>query len=787
MHDSPQDFIVLKPYTYAVIADPAIIKDGEPMKDKHGSIRVRNGEQEIRTDKDYPEPFPLYPGEILRKIDSLTVVPRDYALKLRANRAFTDTEGKKHEAGDEWMVKGPKIYVPRIEEDKVQLIQPIIIEKNKAIKLRAKLDCTDCYNKKRAAGEEWLVREQGSYLLNINEVLVEVVSAIILTEKKALHLTATRTFTDAYEKERKAGEEWLVTKEMTSIHICDVYEKVIQQVDITVLKNNEYCYLLNPLENGLNQMGKKVLIKGPKAFFLNPGETLDGGIKPNYVLADDEGLLLKAIERYTDSEVGEKLAGDFWMVHGPRNFVPPVEVVVVERRQAIPLDTIEGIYVRNNNTGTVTAVTGKTYMLKAEEELAKKDLPDVVGDLLRTQGGIKARAPHSVVTFRVAYNNVVQIYDYKMKKSRVVFGPDLVMLNPDEQFTVNYLSGGTPKVPGRVKSLYISLGPTFSTDKIDQVETSDHARLELKLSYNWKFRVHDPQVDGPKIFNVRDFIGDMCSSMASRIRATVASMPFDQFHKSSARSIRKAIFGVDPNTGKIIDDLFIDANNLVIFNVDIQSAEPMDKKTKESLQKTVTQAIEITTKMQEQEARRQADKIEQEEKGKLDCLILENKARVEEAKKKLLELKADSDSIKSKGQAIGEAKAKAQAAEISAQADVVFADLQATAKKVKELAEIEHQKEMNAIELAHQKQLNELRIKKAKELAEVESGKFKSVMNAIGQGTLVSIAKAGPEMQSQMLGSLGLQGYMLMDSKNPINLFTAASGMMATADEKKAE
>ena len=783
LHDRPQDFIVLKPYTYAVIADPIIAKEGLPVKDKHGSIKVRNGEQEIRTDKDYPEPFPLYPGEILRKIDSLTVVPRDYALKVRANRAFVDIEGKKHEAGDEWLIKGPTIYVPRIEEDKVQLIQPIIIEKNKAIKLRAKLDCIDCNNKKRAAGEEWLVRDQGSYLLNINEVLVEVVTAIILTEKKALYLTATRTFTDVYEKERKAGEEWLVTKEMGSVHVCDVYEKVIQLVDITILKNNEYCYLLNPLEGGLNQMGKKVLLKGPKAFFLNPGETLEGGIKQNYVLADDEGLLLKAIETYSDSEVKDKFAGDFWMVYGPRNYVPPVEVLVIERRKAIPLDTIEGIYVRNNNTGTVTSVTGKTYMLKSEEELAKKDLPDVVTELLKTQGGVNYRAPHSVVTYKVGYNNVVQIYDYKLKKSRVVFGPNLVMLNPDEQFTVNYLSGGTPKVPGKIKSLYISLGPTFSTDKIEQVETSDHARLELKLSYNWKFRVNNFDIDGPKIFNVRDFIGDMCSSMASRIRAVVASMPFDQFHKSSARSIRKAIFGVDPTTSKIVDDLFIDANNLVIFNVDIQSAEPMDKKTKESLQKTVTQAIEITTKMQEQEARRQANKIEQEEKGKLDCLILESRSLVEEAKKKLLEFKADSDSIKSKGQAIAEAKAKAQASEIAAQADVNFADLQSQAKKVKEMADIEHQKEMNAIELAHQRQLNELRIKKAKELSGVESGKFKSIMTAIGKDTLVNIAKAGPEMQSQMLNSLGLQGYMLMDSKNPINLFTAAHGMVSTSEK----
>ena len=403
-----------------MIGDPVIMKDGEPMKDKHGSIKIRNGEQEIRIDKDYPEPFPLYPGEILKKIDNLTVVPRDFALKVRANRTFTDTEGNKHEAGDEWLIKGPAIYIPKIEEVKVQLINPIIIEMNKAIKLRAKFDCVDCYGKNRAAGEEWLVREQGSYLLNINEILIEVVSAFIITDTTAFHLTSTRTFTDIYGKERKAGEEWLITKDMATTHICDVYEKLINEIPINVLSNNEYCYLLNPLEDGINQMGKKILIKGPHAFFLNPGELLEGGIKPNYILSDDEALLMKALEQYEDSEVGKKLPGDYWMVNGPRNYIPPVEVEVIERRKAIPLDVIEGIYIRNNTTGSVNSVTGKTYMLAADEELARKDIPDVVVELLRAQGGVTNIKPHSVVTFRVPYNSAVQIYDYKLKKSRVI-------------------------------------------------------------------------------------------------------------------------------------------------------------------------------------------------------------------------------------------------------------------------------------------------------------------------------------------------------------------------------
>jgi len=44
---------------------------------------------------------------------------------------------------------------------------------------------------------------------------------------------------------------------------------------------------------------------------------------------------------------------------------------------------------------------------------------------------------------------------------------------------------------------------------------------------------------------------------------------------------------------------------LVITNVDVQSVEPVDAQTRESLQKSVTLAIEITTKSQEAESQHQ--------------------------------------------------------------------------------------------------------------------------------------------------------------------------------------
>jgi len=51
------------------------------------------------------------------------------------------------------------------------------------------------------------------------------------------------------------------------------------------------------------------------------------------------------------------------------------------------------------------------------------------------------------------------------------------------------------------------------------VETSDHARLSLKLEYNWRFRFENER---EKIFQVPDFVGDACKAVASRVCGEVA-------------------------------------------------------------------------------------------------------------------------------------------------------------------------------------------------------------------------------------------------------------------------
>jgi len=530
-------------------------------------------------------------------------------------------------------------------------------------------------------------------------------------------------------------------------------------------------------ESGRNQLGKRELRKGEGSFFLRPGERLENGIQNVHVLEDDEALLLGAREAHEDGKVLRN-PGERWMIRGPCDYVPPIPVDIVEKRRSIPLDQNEGIYVRDIKSGQVRAVTAESYLLKENEELWEKIVPSVVEELLlkdvsrdqKERGRTSQRDKTRVICYRTPHNSAVQIYDYKAKKSRVVYGPDLVMLGPDEQFTIQSLSGDVPKRPHVIKSLCLLLGPDFMTDVV-VVETSDHARLSLKISYNWHFEydVHD-EGKSATIFSVPDFVGDTCKAIASRVRGIVAAHSFDNFHKGSATIIREAVFGTEVD-GKPRNRFVFSANNLVITNIDIQSVEPVDSRTRDALQKSVQLAIEITTKSQEAEARHEAERREQQARGRLERQKIQDEAEAEKSRRSLLELQAASAAVESTGQATAEAKARAQAADIEGKAAVKQSELSSEAESIKSLSLLEQKKASQIAALTHQKALDDLEITKAKDLAEIEAEKFKSIVEAIGAETLAAVAQAGPEMQAKLLSGLGLKSFLLTDANSPLNIF----------------
>jgi len=424
----PEKMIIVGPRQYIKIKNPIEKKDDSPIFDEYGNAVLRWGEEEIRIE---PKPFPLYPGEeIVGSAEKIITIEETQALKLEATQQFFDSRDKlNRNAGDQWLLRGPLTYYPRVEERVLERIDATLIGQNTALKLIAIQDTKDSEGNIHKAGEEWLVTTPGHYLPNIYELVDGLVQGYILTELKALKLEAISSFTDQFKTKHKAGEQWLVKNTQISVYIPGVYEKVIGEVQLTVLSESQYCFVLNPfdIKSGKNRYGCRELRRGQNSFFLYPGEELESGIKDNEVLAVDETLLVRAVSQFQDGEILRK-PGSKWLINGPCEYVPPVQVEVVTKRKAIALDKNEGIYVRDLQTGKVSMISGRSYTLQAHEELWEKNLPKEVEELIAagsttrdhstTENVVSFRGNKSkVVSYRVPYNAACQIYDYSKKKS----------------------------------------------------------------------------------------------------------------------------------------------------------------------------------------------------------------------------------------------------------------------------------------------------------------------------------------------------------------------------------
>jgi len=798
-----QKMITIPPRRYIFIENPVRREDvkagpdpgarGEVSFDEHGQALIRHGQKEVRLVQD---PFPLFPGEVAHKMQKLRTVYKNRALRLRALQNMVDNNGKERNAGEEWLFEGPGTYTPQVHAQYVKEIKADVVKENCALMLRATRDTVDREGNKRVAGEEWLVERIGSYLSGVYEEVVDTLKAAVLTDRKAIHVRALITFVDRFNIERKCGQRWLVTNEQCHSFIPSVNEKVEKNVNITTLTSRQYCVVVDPYDSDLNKnlRGQLRQIRGESSFFLHPNEKLQLGIQNVNVLQEEDGLILRCLTSFEDNsgdEVVYRKTGERWLIRGPMEYVPPVDVVIEKTVKAIPLDKNEGVYVQNVKTGKIRAVIGETYMMNEDEELWNKELAPLVEallnlssdfgkiptDLLAQQNSI-VRDKSQVVTYRVPHNTAVQIYDFGTEKGRVVFGPEMVLLGPEEEFTPLSLSGSVPKRPNKVKTLHLLLGPDFFNDEII-VETADHARLKLTLSYNWHY---EPDADNEsKIFAVSDFVGDACKAMASRIRGAVARETFDDFHKNSAPLIRASVFGrAHAQEG---GRFRFAANNLVITGIDIKSVDPVDDKTREQLAKSVQIAIEITTSAQQASAKQEAEKIAQEARGRLQRQTLSDEAESEKVQTSLSRMKAETRAVEATGMARAQAQSNAERAMIQAESDVMQAELETEALRIEASAKHSRLAAERELEIDYMQQKYDLEAAKAEVEAEIETRKFTEMVKTIGKETIKSIAMAGPAMQAKLLEGLGIESTLIMDGNSPINLFSTANGMLGAKSD----
>ncbi|KAG5505660.1 hypothetical protein JKF63_04995 [Porcisia hertigi] len=607
-----------------------------------------------------------------------------------------------------------------------------------------------------------------SFMLQPGEYCTPPLTALVLKEDEALLHVALQTYTEADGTVREGGSRWLVYGPRQ--YIPPVHARVVERRQVIKIDDNCGVYVRNI------QTGRVRSVFGAP-FMLSADEQLWERPMSAYVrrlLAEPRQSL-----RITDMSASERMDASLeegratrWMARGG------------QLSSTFDVEAVAG--------GCYSSSSSDSCMDDADHDLVHENIDADVQQLL--DAAIRNAHPprlsrnirrYHVITANVEHNTLMRLSDTSTGYSRVVAGPATVFLEPHEHFTPLFLSGGRPKQSHQIHSLSLYLGPDYMADIIE-VETRDHARLRLHLAYNWEFgsvssSAQVGTVDTRLAFNIPDFVGEACKALASRVRSTIAGQTFEFFHCNSSTLIRQAIF-TPAADGSIVthgDSLCFTANGLLITTVDVQSVEPVDMKTRTALTKSVQLAVEIITKAQESDASHQAAILEEEAKGAVDLQLMHDRAEAEQQRTELLRVMGENTGLELCGASRAQALAESAARLAEAQAEADATPIRCAAHSVGIDAELEVLRKRAELDLAHRQLMNNLAIDKIRRLADIEATKYEKIMDSLGKETLIAIANAGPELKAQLLGKLGLRGFVVTDGRTPINMLSLGDKLTA--------
>lgn len=538
------------------------------------AVQRRAGETwTVRTTGAY---FPPPRARVAKVVAAVPLPPRR-SLLVEALGDFTDHyTGEERRAGQRWLVTRESVgsaYVPchleHIHEDSRECVD--LADGTYCVVLNPSKKSSDKKEKKGGDGTEWGGRELRvdpcSFYLGPSEQLVggAATAAFALSKDEALLVEAREAFTDATGADRAVASRWLVRG-----HCSYTPELAVRPLEL------RHVILLNQKEG--------VYVRNTRT-----GEIKSVHGRP-FMLSEDEELWEKPVSRYVRR-----------LMAAPRQCIRALEEpdIIADWELSTRRDAQAMLMASSESLpGSPMADTG---FVRGWGQQQQQQQPQVNDQGVREQPTDTRR--YAVVSVNVDQNTFVRLQDTNKGTSRVVAGPAAVTLEPYEEFTRVSLSGGRPKEPHQIHALSLFLGPDYMSDMIE-VETLDHARLKLELAYNWELDTADLDGALSRVFTIPDFIGEACKTLASRVRVAIASATFESFHRNSSAVVRQAIFSAaaDGSTEVRGDSLYFLVNGLRITNVDLQSVEPVDKKTRSALAKSVQLAVEIITKSQENEA-----------------------------------------------------------------------------------------------------------------------------------------------------------------------------------------
>ncbi|MCW5800871.1 MAG: hypothetical protein KIT31_00550 [Deltaproteobacteria bacterium] len=150
----------------------------------------------------------------------------------------------------------------------------------------------------------------------------------------------------------------------------------------------------------------------------------------------------------------------------------------------------------------------------------------------------------------------------KTGRRRVEMGPSTVLLDYDESLEVLTLSRGVPKVTDKLlETPYLRVENNQVSDVI-AVETADHVRVQLHLSYRVDF-----EGDPLRWFAVENYVKLLCDHARSVLKGQIRKLSIESFYATSTDQIRTFVLGTAADGRR--PGMLFPANGMRVVDVDV--------------------------------------------------------------------------------------------------------------------------------------------------------------------------------------------------------------------------
>ncbi len=466
---------------------------------------------------------------------------------------------------------------------------------------------------------------------------------------------------------------------------------------VTLLEG-QYCVLRGP-------RGRRRFVRGPGVVFPEAWEdfvTHEGRRAfAAFPLRRERGLhvrVLRSFEAKAGDQVppGKYEGGQELFLSGHEGYVfPTEELEVLGEVAAIPLADKEAISVRDIGTGVISTIAGPTTYLPdpTRVELLSRPVPPEVAALWGLGKVDSKRAP--VITIPPSYAVLVT----GTHRREVVKGPQVRVLDHDEELEVLTLSTGTPKRDDALlPTCFLLVDGNRVSDQVT-VRTSDHVELELELSYRVSFSSHESKPD-VRWFNVKNYVALLCDHLGSIVRAAVRACPIELLHRTSTELIRGAILGKKVDAGRREGREF-EENGMLVYDVEVLDVRILDEDVQKLLTDAQRTAIASEVTRRKEDLRLVNERAKEEvNRGIAEAqrATLVATVALEHARRTLVVAKAEATVEAQRVDVVGRAQNEAQALALSSAAQAEAQSRLAAVERTRLEASVEaFQKQMGAL------------------------------------------------------------------------------------------